>query len=99
MIPDKLFPAFLAFWLQEQWQRRVFENICNRWIGQSAVQRDKLLSLEIPIPPLEEQKRIAAILNEKIAAVERARVATEAQLAAINALPAALLRRAFRGEL
>lgn len=36
-----------------------------------------LLRMEIPIPPLAEQKRIAAILNEQLAAVERARVAAE----------------------
>ena len=55
--------------------------------------------LEIPLPPLSEQKRIAAILNEQMAAVEQARKAAEDELAAINALPAALLRRAFAGEL
>lgn len=95
VVPDKLSPAFLAFWLQEQWQRCVFENICNRWIGQSAV----LLSLEIPLVPLEEQKRIAAILSEQMDAVEKTREALQEQFEALNALPAALLRRAFSGEL
>ncbi len=60
---------------------------------------DDLLSLEIPLPPLEEQKRIAAILNEQMGAVERTRKAIEEQLDAINKLPAALLRRAFGGGL
>ena len=61
--------------------------------------REFVESLHIPLPPLPEQKRIAAILNEQMAAVERARKAAEEELAAINALPAALLRRAFAGEL
>ena len=52
-------------------------------------------SLEIPLPPLAEQKRIAAILNEQIAAVELARAAAEAQLEAARALPAAYLRAVF----
>jgi type I site-specific restriction endonuclease len=43
------------------------------------------------LPPLPEQKRIAAILNEQMAAEE--------EFATINALPAALLRRAFAGAL
>jgi type I restriction enzyme S subunit len=53
----------------------------------------------IPLPPLAEQKRIAAILREQMEAVKKARAAAEAQLNAINALPAAVLRRAFNGEL
>ena len=77
----------------------MFAEICNRWIGQSAVQRDKLLALEIPLPPLPEQRRIAAILNEQMAAVEQAHKALEQQLDMINQLPGALLRQAFNGEL
>ena len=53
----------------------------------------------IPLPPLHEQKRIAAILNEQMAAVEKARAAAEAQLNTIKSLPAAFLRQAFSGEL
>lgn len=64
-----------------------------------AIKREDLESLEIPLPPLDEQKRIAAILSQQMAAVERARAAAQEQLEAINRLPAALLRRAFNGEL
>ncbi|MBF6592127.1 MAG: restriction endonuclease subunit S, partial [Ktedonobacterales bacterium] len=92
---DVLLPGYLASWLVSQWQARVFENLCNRWIGQSAVKNDKLLALAIPLPPLAEQRRIAAILRERLAAVDRARAAAEAQLAAARALPAAELRAVF----
>jgi type I restriction enzyme S subunit len=54
-----------------------------------------LLSLQIPLPSLAEQKRIAAILNEQMGAVERARAAAESQLEAAKALPAAYLRAVF----
>lgn len=94
-IAQSLDDRFLALWLHDQWQRRVFANICNRWIGQSAVQRDKLLALEIPLPPLAEQKRIAAILSEQMTVVGRARAAAEARLEAAKALPAAYLRTVF----
>jgi len=50
---------------------------------------------EIPVPPLSEQQRIAAILTEQMVAVERARAAAEAQLAAAKVLPAAYLRTVF----
>jgi type I restriction enzyme S subunit len=57
--------------------------------------RDCIHALEIPLPPIPEQKRIAAILNEQMAAVEQARAAAEAQLEAAKALPAAYLRAVF----
>jgi type I restriction enzyme S subunit len=50
---------------------------------------------EIPLPPLQEQTRIAGVLNEHMAAVERARAAAEAQLEAAKALPVAYLRAVF----
>ena len=97
-LDDLLSPSFLALWLRKQWQNRLFANICNRWIGQSAVQRDKLLALEIPLPPLPEQQRIAAILNEQMASVEGARAATEARLEAAKALLAAYLDATFDSQ-
>ena len=56
---------------------------------------DSLLNLEIPFPPLTEQQRIAAVLREQMAAVEKARAAAQARLAAVKALPAAFLRQVF----
>ncbi len=60
---------------------------------------DSLLMLKIPLSTFPQQKRIVALISEQIAAVEKARIAAEAELKAINTLPAALLRRAFNGEL
>ena len=52
----------------------------------------------IPLPPLSEQKRIAGILKEQMAAVERARHSAEAQLQAAESLPAAYLRAVFNSR-
>ncbi len=57
--------------------------------------RDNIESLLIPLPPLAEQRRLAAILQEQLAAVERARAAAQAQLEVAKALPAAYLREVF----
>lgn len=59
----------------------------------------RFLAFKVPLPPLPEQQRIAALLKEQMTAVEKARIATEAELETINALPASLIRRAFNGEL
>lgn len=51
--------------------------------------------LELSLPPLGEQQRIAARLREQLAEVEQARAAVQAQLDAAQTLPAALLRTIF----
>ena len=49
--------------------------------------RDDIERLKIPLLPLAEQKRIAAILNDQMAAVQRARAAIEEKyLAAPNVI-------------
>ena len=62
-----------------------------------SINRSDLLNLLIPLPPLSEQRRVAARLDEQMAHVARARAAAQAQLATIDAMPAALLRQAFKG--
>lgn len=68
----RLDPRYLARWLTRQQRQRVFEGLCTRWVGQSAVRTEKLLALEIPLPSLPEQKRIADILD-KADAIRRKR--------------------------
>ncbi len=62
----------------------------------SAINRDGLISLQVPLPPMEEQKRIAAKLQEFMQEVELAQTACEKQFEAINALPQVILRKAFK---
>ena len=73
------------------------ERLLNLSFGgaQPNISQDIVRSILIPLPPLPEQKRIAAVLTEQIAAVDRARVAAEAQLQAAKQLPAAFLSTVF----
>jgi type I restriction enzyme S subunit len=64
----------------------------------SAITRDDLENLEIPLPPLSEQKRISTKIQELMQEVERARTACGKQLAAANALRASYLREVFESE-
>lgn len=66
--------------------------------GQLTINQDVIAAIPIPLPPLAEQQRIAATLTEQMAAVERARVAAEAQLEAARELPAAYLRTIFESD-
>lgn len=64
-----------------------------------AIKREDIENIEVPLPSFAEQKRISAILNQKMAEVERARASVGEQMEAIEKLPAALLRQAFNGEI
>ena len=55
----------------------------------------ELEAFQVPLPPLSEQQRIASVLQDQMAAVERARAAAEVRLEAANALGAAHLRVIF----
>ena len=63
------------------------------------IRTEEVASVELNLPPLPEQRRIAAQLSAQMASVERLRQTLAEQLDAINKLPASLLRRAFSGEL
>ena len=52
----------------------------------------------MPLPPISDQRRIAADLLRKLAEAERLTAVLRDELAAIEALPAALLRAAFNGN-
>ena len=68
-------------------------------IGYPSLKQAAVEKIPIPLPPLPEQQRIAAVLREQMDAVKQARRALEEQLEAIKKLPAAILRKAFHGEL
>ena len=58
-----------------------------------------LRRLEIPLPPLAEQKRIVAALDNLSAETQRLAYLYERKLAALEALKKSLLHQAFSGAL
>jgi type I restriction enzyme S subunit len=55
--------AYLARWLSWQFGRGVFKGLVRQWVNQATVGRKELLSLSIPLPPLEDQGRITTVLD------------------------------------
>ena len=56
---------------------------------------EKLDGCEIPLPPLQDQRRIVERLTSRFDAVERARYAADARQSAAKSLPTAYLRSVF----
>lgn len=76
---SKLDPRFLVYYIQSD---KGFENITGQMTG-AAIKRiilKNIKSSEIPLPPLEEQQRIVAVLDEAFEGLARARAHAEANL-------------------
>jgi type I restriction enzyme S subunit len=63
------------------------------------ITREQLIREAVPVPPLHTQTRVAARIEDWMATVSRLRASVDAHSCVIEALPAALLRRAFDGAL
>lgn len=56
--------GYVARWFRRQFELGNFKAMCRSWVNQASITRDQVSNLEIPLPPLNEQKRIAAILDK-----------------------------------
>lgn len=99
-IPGLIDSFYLYFYLQSPRAKRVLQLIQDTTTGLRNLDRKEFLKQLIPLPPSQsEQQRIANELKEKMAGVEELITSSERQLAAINAMPQAILRKAFGGLL
>ena len=73
-------------------------NSKSRGGAQPNVNAELLGSLRFPLPPRAEQERVSVMLDQQMKGVEITEKTAEAQLAEIQAMPSALLRRAFSGD-
>ena len=95
----RLLPEYLAIQLQAMQLKGYWRD---RSSGASStmkkITRTQMNAVVLPLPPVDEQRQIAARLHGQLAEIDRAKDALAAQRKAIDALPAALLREVF-GEL
>ncbi len=63
--------------------------------GYPSLRKTTVERIQIPLPPIDEQRAIITELEREMAATEQARTAARERLALAEALPGAILRRAF----
>lgn len=95
---EQIIPEWVWFYVRQPSILQEAKNYFTGAVGQQRVPDSFLKSLEIPIPPLEEQKRIAARLDEQMRHIEQARLAAEESLSAAWELPSAYLGEVFEGK-
>ena len=59
----------------------------------------KLAAMPLPLPPLEDQRRIVAAVEERLSVIDAMRASIERAQRRSAALRRSILERAFRGEL
>ncbi len=70
-LKEGIFPGFVVFYLTFLRNSGYFASLCTRWINQAAVNTNTLKTQTIPLPPLAEQKRIVAKVDELMALCDR----------------------------
>jgi type I restriction enzyme S subunit len=97
---SRLLPEFLYYFFSRQSFRDDGVAQMGGAVGHQRVPKEFLEALLVPLPPLPEQKRIVAILDEAFASIDQAKANTERNLANARELFDSYLSRVFeeKGE-
>jgi len=58
----KCYPEYLNYYFKSKNVRALFRARCKKAVNQASLNQPDILELEVPLPPLSEQKRIASLL-------------------------------------
>lgn len=96
---NRFSPAFLSAQIGSPNGKAYFLAHAKQTTGIATINQKVLAGFPLMTPPLDKQKSVATQLAEEEAKTNQLVQALAAQLAALNDLPAALLRQAFEGRL
>lgn len=88
-------PKYIVFFLNYLWSRGYFQEKCNKWIWQAWFNNSMLKEIQIPLPPLEEQKKIVAYLDQLNATITKLKAEYQSQLTALGEMRNSSLDLAF----
>ena len=98
LTPNAADPRFVMYAFKSR-RFRVFVNSLNKGSLIQHMFTSQLAEYALPLPPLEEQRRIVAEVEQRLSAIDALRAAIERAQRRSAALRRAVLERAFRGEL
>jgi type I restriction enzyme S subunit len=92
-------PSLFSHYLNSSFGRSWIGSVVSQQVGQANVNSTKLRALELPVPPLAEQRRIVAKLDDLLAKSRRAKAALAAIPPLLERFRQSVLAAAFRGDL
>jgi len=76
-VGDQVMPQYIALVLQSMFENGIFLRMCNKWVGQAAINAKTLGGLSIPLPPLTVQEEIVAEIESYQKIIDGARQVVE----------------------
>lgn len=92
-------PAFVQKQLWFKWLHGEIEPLCKHWVNQSTLPKEELLDLEVSLPELDEQQRIATKLDQIAARLDDTRARLESVPAILKRFRMSVLAAACSGRL
>lgn len=92
-------PQLLHYWIGSQAVQSKIEAMQTGSTNQVELSKDQVLNTTVPVPPLREQRRIVAKIEELTDHSRRAREALDAFPALLDRFRQSVLAAAFRGDL
>lgn len=94
----EVLPVFLSYAVKSEELKNAIIR-CSCGVSYPAINASRLVDLTIPLPPLAEQREIAAYLDEKCAAIDKAIANRRAAIGELVALKARIVADAVTGRM
>ena len=92
-------PAWVSLYLNSPFGRACINEVVSQQVGQANVNGTKLKGFTIPLPPLAEQKRIVAKIEELFSELEAGEESLRVARRQLGVYRQSLLKQAFEGHL
>ncbi|AUT01652.1 hypothetical protein CLI64_15355 [Nostoc sp. CENA543] len=96
---NNIMPEFACLALNSPKCRKIIESFCATTAGNIGLSAGNLKTVSVPVPPLPEQHRIVAYLDELQTKVDTMKRLREQAIKELDALLPSILDKAFKGEL
>ena len=98
LLLSEMHPEFVSWW-GNSFGQTFFEQSGKQTTNLASINLSVLSSFPVPLPPLAEQRRIVAEVEQRLSVAQKAEASVEANLRRVERLRQSILKHAFSGKL